>query len=594
MANYPALPDERNDPKIKGDGIYFFKMFRFMKPYMIPYALGMTAYSSQNFAFPLILALFSSNIMAAILALDTSAVIMSGVTLIAMIAVMMCVLGSGIYIQIISEVKAIRDLKQHLFRSFINSSLESDASKHSGEGIAAINTDANTAQRVYSGALFHFLSCIITIIGASVTVFAIDWRLGLSAIGVGLLSFIVQHRFTGPLAKVGKEQLEANAASVKAVSNIFSGAMAIRAFNMQHKALLTLDEETKKLKSLDFKRAFITMWQNLFTTVQGWLTLVVVFALGGWLVATGRLEFPMLMMAPILCMGIAQSFSEIGMAYANLQPPIAASKRVFSILEPNGQKPAQRSNFADKKANGYKIDIINMSFSYLGAESEALKNINLEIKENEMVALVGESGSGKSTLLRAIIGMYERDNLGISLGGLCYNESPTKGWRKNFAYVDQSCKLFDMSIKENIAMGAGGKASDEDIVNAAKRAFAHEFIEGLEGGYDASCGEKGGTLSGGQRQRIAIARALTKAAPVLVFDEATSALDRDSERYIMDTIHSLRSDHTILITTHNLENIVSADKIVVMDAGSIAEVGTHAELMLKKGIYYRLYSQQAG
>jgi len=593
MANYPALPDERNDTKSKGDGQYFFKMFRFMKPYMIPYSLGMFAYSSQGFAFPLIVALFASNIMAAILALDTSAVMMSGVVLIAMVVGMMCVLAVGVYTYIICEVKAIRDLKLHLFRSFINNSLESASSKHSGEGIAAINTDANTAEQVFGNPLSVFLSCVITIIGSSITVFAIDWRLGLSAIGVGLLSFIVQHRFTAPLAKVGKEQLDVNAASVKAVSNMFSGAMAIRAFNMQHKALLTLDEETKKLKSLDFKRAFITMWQNLFTTVQGWLTLVVVFALGGWLVATGQLEFPMLIMAPILCMGIAQSFSRIGTAYANLQPPIAASKRVFAILEAGNRKPETREGLADKKANGYKIDINNMSFSYLGAESEALKKISFEVKENEMVALVGESGSGKSTFLRAVIGMYERDNLGISLGGLRYNDSTTKGWRKNFAYVDQSCKLFDMSIKENIAMGAGGEASDETVINAAKKSAAHEFIEGLEGGYDAPCGEKGGTLSGGQRQRIAIARALTKAAPVLVFDEATSALDRDSERYIMDTIHFLRKDHTILITTHNLENIVSADKIVVMDDGHVAEVGTHAELILKKGIYHRLYNQQA-
>ena len=169
-----------------------------------------------------------------------------------------------------------------------------------------------------------------------------------------------------------------------------------------------------------------------------------------------------------------------------------------------------------------------------------------------------------------------------------------RGWRRNFAYVDQSCKLFDMSIRENIALGSGAaSAEDSEILAAAKRAAAHDFIESLEGGYDAPCGEKGGTLSGGQKQRIAIARALVKKAPILVFDEATSALDAESERYIMETIESLRSDHTILITTHNLENIANADKIVVMDKGSIKEIGTHQELMDAEGLYHRLFTQGA-
>ena len=618
--------------KAKNDNQYFFKMFRFVKPYALPYSIGMFFYSSQGFAFPFILSIFSGNIMAAITAGDPRGVIMSVVIMLTMIVSFMIMICFGVYMQAISEAKAGRGLKLQLFRKFISASLERGTNGHSGEGIAAINTDADTACNVYGWPLVSFLMHAMNIVFSSIVVFVIDWRLGIAAFGIGFIGFLVQHRFTGPIARIGKERLERNASAVKTASNIFSGAITIRAFNMQPRALIALDSDNMQLKLLGFRQAIISMWQGIFTTVQGWMTLVAVFGLGGWLVATGRLEFHLLVMAPFMCMAIAQSFAQIGEAYANLQVPIAGAKRVFHILEADealadrgvekavlesGAKKAAKRTAGkvaereveagmvggvgiagcggvagtariDKEPDGYRLSIDNMSFRYLDAESDVLHDINLEIGENQMVAFVGESGSGKSTLLRAIIGMYEREELGITLGDLCFNESSLKGWRRNFAYVDQSCKLFDMSIKENIAMGKAGKASDAEIEKAARRAAAHDFIEELEGGYDAPCGEKGGVLSGGQKQRIAIARALVKMAPVIVVDEATSALDTESERQVMSTIESLRSDHTILITTHNLENIVSADMIVVLDNGRIAETGTHQELLDKRGLYHRL------
>jgi len=577
--------------RVKGDNQYFFKMFGFMKPFAAAYAIGMLFYSSQGFATVYIMSLFSGNIMEAVLAEDTRAVVMSAVIMMAMIVGFLVFLSLGVYIYVMSEAKAIRGLKRQLFRTFVRSSLESPSNGHSGEGIAAINTDANTASEVFGWPLTSFLMCIINIVFSSVVVFTIDWRLGISAVAIGLLGFLVQHRFTGPIARIGKEQLEVNASTVKTVSNIFSGAISIRAYNMQQYAVVTFDRDNGRLKFLGFKRALISMWQDLFSTVQGWLTLVAVFGLGGWLVATDRLEFHLLVMAPFMCMTIASSFGRIGEAYANLQRPIEGAKRVFQILENGDAEREVKGGGSDLAADGYALRIENLSFSYLGAEGEALRGIDLEVGENEMVALVGESGSGKSTLLRAIIGMYEREDLGMSLGDLCFNDSSLRGWRRNFAYVDQSCKLFDMSVRENIAMGKGGAADDDEIEAAARRAAAHEFIEGLEGGYDAPCGEKGGVLSGGQKQRIAIARALVKGAPILVVDEATSALDNESERQVMATIESLRSDHTVLITTHNLENIVGADRIVVLDGGRIVESGSHQELLSLGGLYHRLYNQ---
>ena len=572
------------------DRQYFFRMFQYLKPYKYSYGIGTFFYCIQQFAFPMMLGTFFAGVTAAILEYRFAGVMEAIWTLALMLVIFMVMIGGGAYLYIVSCTKATRDLMTQLFQSFLKSTVENQT--HSGDGVAAITTDISTATNIFDDAFTPFLTNILAAVFSTVAIFIIDWRMGLGAFAVGLLAFFIQKRFAKPLASLGKAQLETNAQGVKSLSNIIAGALTIRVYSRQEGALIQFDKENGKLKKLAFKQALIGMWQDLFTTVQGWLTLVLVFALGGVLVIQGEMNFAAIMMILPLARAVSEAMSQIGNTYAGLQSPIVAAQRVFAIIDSVTEekefglatpKIRQRDEqWNEKLGERYELHLDNLFFAYKDAEEGILQDVNLSIKENEMVAFVGASGSGKSTLLRAMLGLYEREDLAMKIGDLLFSPENAMEWRRHFAYVDQSCKLFDMTVGENIAMGCQGKATQEQIQEAAKQAHAHDFIMELPEGYDTLCGEKGASLSGGQRQRLVIARALCKKAPVLIFDEATSALDGETERSIMETIEELRSNHTILLTTHHLDVITTADKIVVMDEGRIVEEGTHEEL-LKKG-----------
>lgn len=258
--------------------------------------------------------------------------------------------------------------------------------------------------------------------------------------------------------------------------------------------------------------------------------------------------------------------------------------RVLEILEYPLEKSGNAAGGRETVDSCYQLNEVTFAYE----EKTVLDKLSLAIPKGQMIAFVGESGSGKSTLFQLLLGFYQPLTGSIEIYGRNMAEWNMDALRKEIAYVEQTPYLFNGTVRENIAAG-NRHATEAEIIQAAKNAYAHEFIVGLPKGYDTQLSEGGKNLSGGQRQRLAIARAFVKNAPILLLDEMSSALDNESERLIQLAIDNYRKNRTILVIAHRLQSIVTADRIVVMDKGQIAECGTHGELLEENGIYARLY-----
>ncbi len=274
---------------------------------------------------------------------------------------------------------------------------------------------------------------------------------------------------------------------------------------------------------------------------------------------------------------------------AALQKGIAAAESVFKLVDMKEEKDTGTYSVDRVKGN---IQFSNVSFCYESSEHHALTNIELTIHAGQTVAFVGRSGSGKSTLLNLLPRFYDLSSGTITLDEHDISDYKLDNLRSQFAYVGQDIVLFNDSVANNIAYGSFLSVDQSQVQNAAEQAYAHDFIMEMSEGYETLVGERGLMLSGGQRQRIAIARALLKDAPILILDEATSALDSESEKFIQRSFEELMKNRTTLIIAHRLSTIENADFIVVMDKGSIVEMGTHEELLRCGGHYKSLHKLQ--
>lgn len=430
------------------------------------------------------------------------------------------------------------------------------------------------------------------IIGGSaiVLILLLDPWIGLMVLVLSLISVRINMILSRPLRSmaVGIQRLLAQ--GTESLTDILAGIDVIKMFPGALRIVKRYNDINEETAASTMKRFRRMSDVQAVEWIFGFLCNIVILIIGVFMSFAGLVDFGTVVAVLSLQGMVSYFLSNIGSAWGSLIDAFVLADRVFEILD----QPVQADFIPAGKENevfipcmtDFGILIREAEFSYDGSE-KVLRGVNIMAKRGEMAALVGGSGSGKSTVIKLLLGFYQPDRGIIGVNGkplYCYAPEEL---RRMLAYVPQDARLFATTIKENIRYGRPD-ADDGEIIEAAKRAYAHDFIMEFPDGYDTMVGERGESLSGGQRQRIAIARAFLRNAPILLLDEATSALDSESEQLVQKGIEALMGGRTTLVVAHRLSTVEKADTIYVMEAGKVCEQGGHRELMEQNGIYRRL------
>ena len=429
---------------------------------------------------------------------------------------------------------------------------------------------------------------VIMGVSAIAIIMMLDPRIGLMVLALSVISVRINMVLSKPLRDMAVRIQKLFASCTESLTDILAGLDVIKMFSGARVMV-------KRYSDVNEDAAFHTMKRfRRMSDVQavewafGFLCNIVILLVGVFMSFAGLVDFGTVV-AILSLQGMVTFFlSNIGRAWGCLIDSFVLADRVFEILDQPVQPEHYRDNGIDVDSASFVNDcgiiMRDAAFSYDGRE-KILDGVDITVDRGKMAALVGESGGGK--IVKLLLGFYQLNSGVIGVLGKPLSCHTPDELRKNIAYVPQDAYLFTTSIKENIRYGRLD-ASDEEVIEAAKRAYAHAFIMEFPDGYDTMVGERGESLSGGQRQRIAIARAFIRNAPILLLDEATSALDSESEQLVQKGIEALMGGRTTLVVAHRLSTIEKADMIYVISGGKVCEQGRHTELMEQNGVYQRL------
>lgn len=483
--------------------------------------------------------------------------------------------------------KVITDIRNLIFACLQKQPISYFDKTPTGVSISRIMNDVNLIQSTVSETFTAILKDSFTIIGLIFVVFYRDWKLA-------IIAFVVLPFATYPIVAFGKKLRRVSIKIQKSIARLTSflhetitGQRIVKAFSMEEYENQRFREENEDLFRINLKRYRIRALSHPIMEVLGGIAIGVIIWYGGREVISGSSTPGNFFSFTAALLMLYEPIKRLNKENHNIQQGLAASQRVFEIID---RKPEiiDKDNAVELGRIEGNIEVVNVSFKY--EDKIILKNINFKVNKNEVIAVVGESGVGKTTLVNLILRFYDVTEGSIKIDGIDIRDVTIQSLRRNIALVTQDVILFNDSIRNNIAYGQN---QNRDLIEeAARAAYAHDFIIRFTKGYDTIIGEKGIRLSGGEKQRIAIARALYKNAPILILDEATSSLDTASEVEVQKALENLMKGRTTIIIAHRLSTIIHANRIIVLENGSIAQVGTHQELIEVSGPYKHLYELQ--
>ena len=569
----------------------FRRFLSYYKPYKCLLAANIFASvmtASLSLALPLCVRHITSDILVSGAASVLPEILQTGALMAAIIIAQTCSGTFNDWMGHVMGAKIERDLRAELFAHYQKLPFSFYDGRNTGELMSRLTNDLFGIAEVSHHVPIMALTYSIQFVGSIMILLYINWRLSVLIFSILLVIVLYAVIFYRKLQKSYKINQERIAAVNAAAQENLSGIRVVKTFANE-------DTELKKfsIENNRFYESRANIYKSealLFSLVEYFFTpliTVVIVAAGGVWIAGGTLEIASLLVFVMYIAYLAKPVPVLAELIPFYQSGFAGFVRFREIMD-TAPDISDAENALELKVTNGCVEFENVTFRYSEEHEYVLHNVNLDVRSGETVAIVGRSGIGKSTLCSLIPRLYEASDGAVRIDGVNVRDVTLNSLRKQIGVVRQETFLFAGTVMENILYGKPG-ATDEEAIEAAKMANAHDFIMELPNGYATDIGQRGVKLSGGQQQRLSIARVFLKNPPILIFDEATSSLDTESEKSVMESLNALAENRTTFVIAHRLSTVRNADRIIVLTDDGIAEQGKHDELIAHGGIYSRLY-----
>jgi ATP-binding cassette, subfamily B, bacterial MsbA len=567
----------------------YLRLLGYVKPYWRVYAVSITAMVVFSATEPAMPALVKPLIDGTFVDKDLSVLRWAPIAIIGLFLIRGVASFVADYCSNWVAQKVVVDLRKHMFATLVRLPTAFYDTNTTGNLISKFTYNVQQVTGAATSAMTVLVKDSLAVLGLLGFMFYLNWQLTAASLIVGPLIVLIIRTFSKRLRAMSRAEQAAMGDLNHVLEESIGCHRVVKVFGGQEYEAGRLARAVNKVRSYNMKMSVAASANVPLTQIVGSFAVagIIYFitlqatrdqtTIGGFIAFLGAL---LMLLAPL---------KRLTGVSATLQRGLAAAETVFEMIDERAEEDAGAAEIG--RARG-EIEFRNVTFAYNGGGRPALDNVSLRIAAGETVALVGSSGSGKTTLANLLPRFYVPTSGRILLDGADTADLQLASLRANIALVSQDVTLFNDTVAANIGYGRLGTASDADVVAAAEAAHASAFIREMPEGLKTMIGEDGVRLSGGQRQRLAIARAFLKNAPILILDEATSALDSESERHVQEALENLMVGRTTLVIAHRLSTVERADRIVVLDQGCIAEVGRHAELLARNGIYAKLYRIQ--